>query len=125
MKQSVKQVLFWTPRILSVLYAIFISMFALDVFSAGYGFWGTIAALLIHLVPTGVILAVLAIAWRWEWLGGVLFIALGILYLVISWVGFPAWSVYVVISGPLFLIGMLFLINWLDRKQAPGKRLGV
>jgi len=116
MKSPVKRVLFWTPRVLCILFAVFVSLFALDVFGEGYGFWGTILALLIHLIPTGVILIVLAISWRWEWVGGILFIALGVVYLVTSWGRFH-WSAYLVISGPLFLVGVLFLINWLYRAR--------
>ena len=32
--------------------------------------WKTILALLIHLVPTSLVLLALAIAWRWEWIRG-------------------------------------------------------
>lgn len=116
MKRYVKRLLFWTPRTLCILFAVFVSLFALDVFSEGYGFWETILALLIHLIPTGIILIVLAISWRWEWVGGVLFIALGVLYLVMFGGRFH-WSAYLVMSGPLFLMGVLFLINWLYRAE--------
>lgn len=111
MKSSLKRLLHWAPRGLCILFALFVSLFALDVFGEGYGFWETIVALLIHLVPTGIILVVLALSWRWEWIGGILFIALGAWYLVASSGQFH-WSAYLVISGPLFLIGILFLINW-------------
>ena len=111
MKSPLKQCLVWTPRILGMLFAVFLSLFALDVFGEGHGFWKTILALLIHLVPTGLVLIALAIAWRWEWLGGLLFIGLGALYLVMA-AGRFHWSAYVVIAGPLFLVGVLFLVNW-------------
>jgi hypothetical protein len=118
MPRPVQRVLFWAPRILGILFAAFISLFALDVFGEGYGFWETILALLIHLIPTAILVAVLIISWRWEWVGGVLFPALGALYLVMA-KGFP-WSAYLMVSGPLFLMGVLFLLNWLYR----GKLLG-
>ena len=35
MKKSAKQWLFWTPRVLVMLFAAFVSIFALDVFGAG------------------------------------------------------------------------------------------
>jgi len=123
MKRPVKRWLFWTPRILCILFAVFISLFAFDVFGEGYGFWETIRALLMHLIPTGVILIVLALSWRWEWVGGALFIALGVLYLVLFWGRFH-WSAYLVISGPLFLLGVLFLINWLYRAELRTQRNG-
>jgi hypothetical protein len=84
-------------------------MFASDVFSEGYGFGETILALLIHLVPTYLVVIALVIAWRWERVGAILFIALALFYLVTS--RGESW----IISGPLFLVGVLFLLNWTYR----------
>ncbi len=117
MKPSVKSWLFWTPRILCILFAAFISIFALDVFGEGNGFWKTLLALLIHLIPTALVLVVLLLSWRWEWIGGILYNALGILYIVTMWKRPFPWPVYAAISGPLFLVGILFLLNWKYRKQ--------
>jgi hypothetical protein len=110
MNFKVEKLLFWTPRILGVLIAIFVSLFALDVFGEGYSFWETIWALAMHLIPTMVILIVLGIACRWESIGGFLFITLGVLYITLFWEpsNLPA---YLVISGPLFLAGILFLLD--------------
>lgn len=116
MKTPLQRLLFWTPRILCILFAAFMSIFAADVFGEGYGFWRTIQALLIHLIPTWIVLIVLAAAWRWEWAGGIIFIALAALYLAKFWGRFH-WSAYLLISGPLFLIGVLFFLNWLCRRQ--------
>jgi hypothetical protein len=116
MKKSVKPVVFWMPRIMCLLFAVFVSLFALDVFGAGYGFWGTIVALLMHLIPTAIILIVLAIAWRWEWIGAILFVALGVWYVIMAWGKF-GWPTYLLIAGPLFLVGALFLVNWLYRTE--------
>ena len=116
MQRSVKRVLFWTPRVLCILFALFLSLFAMDVFGEGYGFWETILALLIHLVPVYIVLIVLVIAWRWEWVGAILFIAFAVFYLVWSWGRFH-WSAYLGISGPLVLLGVLFLLNWIYRAQ--------
>ena len=115
MNQTVEKILFWSPRVLGILIAIFVSLFALDVFGEGYSFWETIAALAMHLIPTLVILIVLGIAWRWEWIGGFLFVALGVLYITLFWEpsNLPA---YLIISGPLFLAGILFLLDGCYRK---------
>ena len=111
MNTSTKRVLFWAPRVLCILFAMFLSMFASDVFSEGYGFGETILALLIHLVPTYLVVIALVIAWRWERVGAILFIALALFYLVTS--RGESW----IISGPLFLVGVLFLLNWTYRAQ--------
>lgn len=112
------RVVYWTPRILGILFALFISIFALDVFGAGYSFWETIVALIMHMVPTALVVVALLIAWRWEWAGAVLFVALGAAYLLMTRGRFD-WLTYLLIPGPLFLIGALFLINWLRRRSAP------
>ncbi|MBI3849955.1 MAG: hypothetical protein HY298_06645 [Verrucomicrobia bacterium] len=116
MKRPIRQLLFWTPRILCILFAGFLSIFAADVFGEHYGFWKTMLALLIHLIPTCILLIVLAVSWRWEWVGGILFIVIGIFYIVTSWGRFH-WDSYVFIGGPPLLIGVLFLLNWLYRRE--------
>ena len=117
MEESVKRCLFWTPRIFCMAFAVFVSLLALDVFGEGYSFFETILAFLIHLIPTGIILIALVVSWRWEWMGAIAFTALGVLYIVIFWDREFSWSIYVMMSGPLFLLGVLFLVNWLCRKQ--------
>ena len=116
MNASTKRVLFWTPRVLGILFAIFVSVFALDVFSEGYGLWQTIGALPLHLVPTFIVVIALVIAWRWECVGAVLFNALAVFYVVSAWGRFPL-GAYLSISGPLVLVGVLFLFNWIYRAQ--------
>jgi hypothetical protein len=111
MNTNIKRVLFWSPRVLCILVAMFLSLLALDVFDEGYGFGETIVALLIHLIPTYIILFSLAVAWRWEWVGAILFITLALLNIVSSEGG--GW----VLSGLLFLLVFLFLLNWIYRSQ--------
>lgn len=113
MTKPMRRVVFWLPRVLCVVFAAFISLFAFDVFGAGYGFWETVAAFLIHLIPTYAILIALAVAWRWEWVGAVLFAIFGAFYLIMAW-GKVHWSAFLLISGPSFLVGALFLVSWLN-----------
>lgn len=115
MNERMKHILFWTPRVLAILFAGFISIFAFDVFDGGTNFWGTILALLIHLIPTAVVLLILALSWRWEWIGGILYPVLGVLYLVVA--QGQHWSAYLLIAGPLFLIGVLFWLNWFYKSE--------
>jgi lysylphosphatidylglycerol synthetase-like protein (DUF2156 family) len=118
MTAYLRKALFWTPRALCIAFAIFLSLFALDVFNEGYGIWKTLAALMIHLLPTFIVLAVLALAWRWEWIGAVVFVAAGALYAKGAW-RHPSWIL--TISGPLFVIAALFLVNWLKRAELRGR----
>lgn len=65
-----RRLLLWSPRVLGFVVAAFFAAFALD--AAGEG----PAAFLRHLTPALVLLAVVAIAWRWPAVGGVAFVAL-------------------------------------------------
>src|SRR5271169_1716371 len=114
MTSAARRVLFWTPRVLTIAFAMFLALFALDVFNEGYTGWRLLLALVMHLRWPAMVAAVLVLAWRWEWIGTLLFAGLGMYYLRYN-LRHPNWIL--VISGPLFLIAVLFLINWLMRAQ--------
>lgn len=116
MRQTVDRTLFWTPRILTIAFAAFLAIFALDVFDEARGLVQTATALFLHLTPTFLILLFLALAWRREWIAAIAFAALGALYIAWAWGRFPV-SVYFAISGPLFVMAGLFLANWLGRSR--------
>lgn len=103
----------WTSRILAICFAVFTSIFAFDVFSQGIKFPELLIAFIIHLTPAILILLLVAISWNHEWVGGIVYMALGILYIIAEW-GKMEWIM--VISVPLVLIGFLFLISWYERK---------
>ncbi len=118
MSEFSKRTLFWAPRILSICFIAFLSLFALDVFDGRHGFWQTMLALFMHLIPVFVLIAALILAWRWEWIGAVLYAAAGLLY--VTWVLSMSRPVppavrliwILTIAGPAFVIAALFLANW-------------
>jgi hypothetical protein len=120
-RNPAQQLLYWAPRALCIAFALFISLFALDVFGEGQGFWATVLALLIHLIPTFLVLLILAISWRREWIAGVLFIVLAALYVSWAWnKPFGVLSTFLLMSGPLVVTGLLFLLNWYYRTELRG-----
>ncbi len=52
MKTKKHKLLFRFPRVFAILFILFISIFALDVFDMGLNFWQTMGALFMHLIPT-------------------------------------------------------------------------
>lgn len=90
--------------VLSLGFAIFISLFALDVIGQERWF----LALVIHLVPTYVVIVLTMISWKKEFLGGILWLVMGLFYLLMSW---QAWIIYI----PVIIIGGLNL--WLSKKK--------
>lgn len=116
MTEFSRRALCWAPRVLTIAFTIFISMFALDVFGPGRGFWQTLVALGMHLMPTYVLIAMLVIAWRREWVGAVVPTALGLLFLWWNHVTRRNGTAGIlIIAGPLFLMAALFLISWLAK----------
>ncbi len=117
MNKTLKQILFWTPRIAGILFILFISMFALDIFDMQLGLWGTLLGLFMHLIPPLLLLIAILIAWKWEWVGALLFLGWAIWYVVaFSTRGFDR-SIYAIIGGIPALIGLIFLAGWIWRKQ--------
>ena len=99
----------WSARILALAMCVFLGVFALDAWDPGKRFLERLADVAIHLVPSGVVLAIVIAAWHKPWIGGVAFLALAIAYALmvnfrIDWV--------LAISGPLFVIGLLYLWSW-------------
>jgi hypothetical protein len=107
-----QRLLFWAPRALCILFIGFVSLFALDVFQEGSGFWQTLIALAIHLIPSFVMVAVLVLAWRWEWIGAVLFTGCAVFFALIVR---GTWPVKATFAVPCFVTACLFLLNWLKR----------
>jgi hypothetical protein len=109
-----KPLLLWTPRVLAIALAAWLGVFALDVFGEVNGLWNTAIALFMHLVPALCVVAALVVAWRAQAAGGILFVLLGSWYMLLT-LRHPGW--WLVISGPLFLIGGLFLADWTYRAR--------
>lgn len=109
-----RRALFWTPRVLGIAFALFLSLFALDVFSEGYPPWKTVLALGIHLVPAGVVALALVIAWRFEWAGAALFAGLA-LFVWSNWN--VRESAAILLIGVPLVLASLFLANWLNRAE--------
>jgi len=123
-----KNWLYWTPRILSIVFILFISLFAFDVSDGNTGFWNIALALLLHLIPSFVLLILLVISWKHELVGGVTFILAGIAHMIFSVVrvGVEPWyvsfAVSLIIDVPAFFIGILWILNWKNKKMLKRKR---
>lgn len=100
---------YWIPRILGLIFALFISLFVLDVFSIARPWTAQIVALLIHLLPTVIILVALFIANRSSVIGGLLFLLIGAVFIYQTW-GF-GWGITLTFGGIPILIGIWFILE--------------
>jgi hypothetical protein len=113
---AMNKILFWIPRLLTIIFILFLGMFALDVFDGNESLIKKMGGFLIHLIPNFVMILILIVAWKHEWVGTIAFSLAGIAYIVMFWGRFPVVT-YLTISGPLFLIAVLFWLNWNNRKK--------
>ena len=117
---KISKSLYWTPRILSIIFIFFLALMSLDVFSPELSFWQIVVGLFMHNIPALVLLIVLLISWKYEIVGGIAFILAGLLYIAWRTRNQFQWymiSQFLLIAGPAFLIGILFLIGWSKKKK--------
>ncbi len=124
MKTSVK-LLHWAPRVLCILAIVFVSLFALDAFSPELSFWEQISGFLIHMIPSFILIALLILAWRKEFIGGLLFMFIGLVFTPVIFnhnysmnhsVGLSL-GIVALITMPFVLVGLLFIINHFKKKR--------
>ena len=121
MTKKISGFVYWIPRILSILFIIFLALMSLDVISPELSLSQIIVGMFMHNIPTLVMMIVLIISWKYEIVGGIAFLLAGLLYIIlvtrsgIAWHLALSWSL--IIAGPAFLIGILFMINWFKRKH--------
>ncbi|MBW3017394.1 hypothetical protein KY316_03390, partial [Candidatus Woesearchaeota archaeon] len=81
MKKKINKFVYWFPRIMSILFIVFLALMSLDIFDMGLGFWGTVLGLFMHNIPTIILAAILIASWKYEIVGGIAFILAGSLYM--------------------------------------------
>lgn len=106
----------WVPRILMVLFIIFLTLFSFDVFEMEGSIWTKVGAFVIHSVPSLVLAVVLVIAWRRPLIGGILVLACVAAFAVLSRIRSGTdFAVRQIIFNPVFIaptvIGILFMIS--------------
>ncbi|MBT8303542.1 MAG: hypothetical protein KJP09_03655 [Bacteroidia bacterium] len=115
----------WLPRILCILAILFISLFALDAFSHGESTWDQIIGFLMHLIPSFVLIGILLVAWKWEKIGGIIFILLGLglspfifnhNYAMNNSISMSL-GIIALITLPFMVVGILFLVSHYRKKK--------
>ena len=118
--KKISKFVYWAPRVLSIIFILFLALFSLDVISPELTFWQIVLGLFMHNIPVFILSIILAISWKYEIVGGISFILAGLAYIFFTlgrnefqWY-FLVWILQ--ISGIAFFIGILFLINWYRKK---------
>jgi len=107
LKINWNKILFWFPRILTIIYILFIGIFSLD--NEGIG-------IIIELLPAILILIILIFTWKKPVSGGIIFLLLGIAF-AISFNTTRTVLTFFLISFPPILIGILLLLSKIIKKN--------
>ena len=104
------KILYWVPRVLAILTGLLLLVFSFDSFGGDSTFGKELQGFLVHNIPLFVLIIILVIAWKYEIVGGALFIlmfiALGIFFKSFS--GNPA---SLIIIAPVIIAGVLFILH--------------
>ena len=111
------RLLYWAPRLLGIAVSLFLSLFALDAFGPGKPLADALLDFAIHLLPALILLTLVAVSWKREWIGAVAFTGLAVAYASTMSRGRIDWML--LIAGPLLLVGMLFLASWFNHRAHP------
>lgn len=124
MNKSIR-IFHWLPRILGILAILFISLFALDSFKPGLTIWQQLAGFLMHLTPSFILTALLIVAWKWEIIGGIIYMLIGLAfspyifihnYNMNQSVGLTL-GIVMLITFPFIVVGILFIISHKKKKN--------
>ncbi|MDP3352684.1 MAG: hypothetical protein Q8S44_02970 [Flavobacteriaceae bacterium] len=124
MKTSIK-IIHWLPRIMGIIAILFISLFALDPFDSELTIWQQITGFLMHMIPSFVLLTLLVVAWKWEYIGGIIFTIIGLglspfVFIKNYEMNNSIWTSLIVIltiTIPFVLVGILFIVSHLIKKR--------
>jgi len=111
------------PRIAGIIIAIFISLFALDVFEMGGTIWQKISGFIIHAAPALIFGLILFFAWKRPLIGAIVF-GLGAVYFLrfILFGQFFEFPNFLIFFCPLAAISLLFYLNWKWKLTKPASQ---
>ncbi|MFA7707951.1 MAG: hypothetical protein WCX73_03305 [Candidatus Pacearchaeota archaeon] len=123
-KKKINPWLFWSPRILTILFICFLALFSLDVFDGNSSLSQILLGLLMHNIPSLILLVVLIISWKYELFGAIAFALAGLFYILMIAlpISINSFNIYnfiaiLTISLPAFIIAILFYLNYLKKKK--------
>lgn len=105
----------WTPRILTIIFIVFITLLSFDVFTE-FKFPEVLIALFMHLIPSLILVALLIFAWKKPKWGAWPFVIAG-LFSIYFFKTYEDFIVFLIVSFPAILIGFMFYFSSFKRNN--------
>lgn len=125
------KIVYWTPRILSILAIALILLFGADAFDPKLSLQDQLIGFMMHSIPGVILILILLVAWKWELIGGLIYILIGVGFTPFVFMmnyqrlerfqhPNPFWisvSIVATITFPFILAGALFVWSHVLRKK--------
>jgi Na+/pantothenate symporter len=98
----------WIPRIMAMIFIIFLLQFSFSIFTSPILFWLKVKGFFIYSFPALMFLITLIYSWKYPKIGGIIFMVLGVIFTAF----FHTYSIitsFFIITLPALLIGGLFI----------------
>jgi hypothetical protein len=99
----------WFPRVMLIIFALFLIIFSLDSFSGSIPFIYKVEGFLLHNIPTITLLLILWLSWKRPMWGGFLLILVSLIF-TFFFHTYRQLVNFLIITGAPFLVGLEFLI---------------
>jgi hypothetical protein len=108
--EMISKILFWIPRVLTILAILFMTMFSFDVFGGNESLGIKLLGFIVHNIPVLILVGILIIAWKWEMAGGALFILASVCGAVFFH-SFSGNSASLIVIAPFLFSGLLLILH--------------
>lgn len=121
------KIIYWLPRVICILAILFVSIFAFDAFAPGLTIWQQIGGFLLHLIPCYILIILLVIAWKREYVGGIIYTIVGLGFSVSVFLldfnrnHFSVSQSIVnalLVAFPFVIVGILFIFSHNKKKRS-------
>lgn len=109
--------LIWIPRVLAMIFIVFLSLFALDAFSGDAPFIKKLGGFFVQLIPSFILVLTWLISWKRPLMGGSIFILLSIAF-AFFFRTYRSVPTFLLTTFPVALVGILFIIFDLVAKKS-------
>ena len=105
------KLLYWIPRILTILAILFMMIFSFDSFGGNEPLQRQLLGFLMHNIPVFILAVILIIAWKRELIGGILFIA-AFIAAALKFNSFGGNPASLIVIAPFLITGLLFILHY-------------
>jgi hypothetical protein len=119
------KIIHWAPRVAAILIIFFVGLFSLDVFAMQASPLELLGGILMHNIPSIVMIILLIFAWKRPEVGFVAFLAAAVIFTFFFLRGIDSLPNLLLFVFPVLLVAFLFYADWKWLKPQPSAQVDV